>query len=100
METSSAKHKILGAGVFCILVGRFEMHEWEGDLKLEGFATEFMLPGELHATMGRSNIALPMHFGLAPNSIFIQVCERQAPQTQDKTMIMHVKSACAEGVLR
>jgi len=69
MEKSSAKHKTLGGRVTCILVGHFEMHYWEGDVKLRGLATEFLLPCELHAAMGRSSnvTALPIHLGLAPN---------------------------------
>jgi len=98
MERASAEHISRGGHVAGILVGRFEMCEWTGGL-LQGPATEFMLPSGLQETLGGSTSELPIRLAFAPNSIFIQAGDRQGSQTQNRTMIMDVKAACAKGAL-
>jgi len=103
MERASAKHNTNGGRVAGILLGRFELIEWDGNLKLEGPPTVFTLPSKLHEALGASSTAVPVRMALAPNCILLQVGAHQATQTDPHTdqgnMIMDVKAACADGVL-
>jgi len=103
MEKASTSHNNHGVLTSCVLVGRFEVAEWDGDFKLEGSATKFTLPSEIHTAFGGSDTALLMQFVLAPDFILVQAGEHQALQNhrdaQHGNMIMDIKAACADKVL-
>jgi len=103
MGKASAKHDSHGGSVAAILVGRFEIFDWDGELKLEGPPTVFTIQGALHAALGGFDAALPVRLALAPDCIVLQAGEHQATQTrrhaQHGTMIMDVVAACADRVL-
>jgi len=103
MGKASAKHHSDGGRVAAILVGRFEIFDWDGDSELQGPPTVFRIPGQLHAEFGEFDAALPFRLALASDGILLQVGENQDLQVRERaqhgTLIMDVKAACPDRVL-
>jgi len=103
IEKASTHHHDHGVPASCVLVGRFEVCEWDGDLKLEGAVTSFTLPSELHKAFGGSDTALHLQFVLAPDFILVQAGEHHVGQkqryAQHGNIIMDIKAASVNKVL-
>jgi len=103
METASTNHNDHGVPTSCVLVGRFEVCEWDGDEKFIGLPTRFTLPSELHTAFGGSDTALVIQFVLTPDFMLVQTGERQALQdhrcAQHGNMIMDIKAASADNII-
>jgi len=104
MEKTCSKHHTQGDGhVGGILVGRFKMVEADASSNLEWPATVFELPSGLHEGLGSLNSAVPIRMALGPDCILLEVGVQQASRTHghtgNRSMIMDIKAACADGSL-